>query len=49
MERSFTFDFLYNADRFFYVHVERIHIVVIVGYSFDFSVFTTVHAGEATG
>ena len=48
VERSFTLDFLNDADRFFHIYVERVDIIVAVCHSGDFSIFPTIHFSEAS-
>ena len=48
VERSFTLDFLNDADRFFHIYVERVDIIVTVCHSGDFSIFPTIHFGETS-
>lgn len=40
MERSLTFDFLDNSNRFFYVHMEGVDIIITVVYPFNDSLFS---------
>ena len=48
VERSFTLDFLNDADRFFHVYVKRVDIIVAVCHSGDFSIFPTIHFSETS-
>ena len=49
MEGGLTFNFFYDADGLFYIHMERVYVVIIISYPFNFAIFTAVHPGETSG
>ena len=49
VERSFALDFLYNANLLFYIHVERVDIIIPIRHSGNLPVLPSVHFGETSG